>query len=104
LPVLQAWLDPDIPTDGDYFTVDRAIPQVDDSTGASFDDIHGAGLRAVFDLADLDQSRFVIAGGQSGNPMSSHYADFIESWRDGVYFTILGRGRNRLTLNPSHPA
>jgi len=36
--------------------------------------------------------------------MSSHYADFIESWRDGVYFIILGRGRNRLILNPSHPA
>jgi penicillin amidase len=104
LPVLQAWLDPDIPTDGDFFTVDRAVPQVDDPTGASFDDMHGAGLRAVFDLGDLDRSRFVIAGGQSGNPMSSHYADFIGSWRDGVYFAILGRGRNRLTLNPSHPA
>lgn len=103
LPVLQTWLDPQIPTEGDYFTVNRAVPQVDDPTGASFDDVHGAGLRAVFDLAALDRSRFVIAGGQSGNPMSSHYADFIESWRDGAYFTIVGRGRNRLTLNPDRP-
>lgn len=104
LPVLQAWLDPNIPTDGDFFTVGRAVPQVEDPTGASFDNVFGAGLRAVFDLADLDRSRFVIAGGQSGNPVSSHYGDFIKSWRDGVYFTILGRGRNRLTLNPGHPA
>jgi len=35
--------------------------------------------------------------------VSSHYGDFIESWRDGVYFTILGLGRNRLTLNPGNP-
>ena len=103
LPVLQGWLDPHIPTDGDYFTVDRAVPRVDDPTGAAFDDIDGAGMRAIFDLADLDRSRFVVTGGQSGNPLSTHYADFIEFWRDGASFTILGRGRDRLILNPDHP-
>ena len=65
-----------LPADGDNFTLNRASPRVEDSTGARFDDIHGASLRAIFDLADLDRSRFVIAGGQSGNPRLRHYADF----------------------------
>ena len=48
-----------------------------------FAHIHGAGFRAVYDLGDLDRSRFVIATGQSGNPLSPHYRDFLQRWRDG---------------------
>lgn len=42
--------------------------------------------RTVIDLADLDRSRYAIAGGQSGNPLSRHYADQLERWRraDGI--------------------
>ena len=50
---------------------------------AAFRQVHGAGLRAVYDLADLDASRFVIATGQSGNPLSSHWGDFLELWQQG---------------------
>ncbi|NMM43975.1 penicillin acylase family protein [Rhodospirillaceae bacterium KN72] len=56
-----------------------------------FDHVHGAGFRAIYDLNDLDNSRFALAGGQSGNPFSSHYADLLEPWRDGRYFRIPGR-------------
>jgi penicillin amidase len=40
-------------------------------------------LRAVFDLSDLSQSRFVLCGGQSGNPWSDHYADQFPLWQAG---------------------
>ena len=64
------------------------IPQAQGGTAvadddAPFADIHGPGLRAVYDLADLDQSLFVIATGQSGNPLSPYYRDFVRLWRDG---------------------
>jgi penicillin amidase len=40
----------------------------------------------VIDLADVERSRFVVAGGQSGNPLSPHYDDLLELWvrGDGV--------------------
>jgi len=46
----------------------------------------------------------VIAGGQSGNPVSAHYADFAPLWRDGQYVTMVGTASNRLRLEPEvHP-
>jgi penicillin amidase len=42
-----------------------------------------ANQRAVIDLADPERSRFVLAGGQSGNPLSAHYADLFALWRRG---------------------
>ena len=52
--------------------------------------IHGPGYRAVYDLGDLDRSRYVIAMGQSGNPFSVHYADLSGSWRDGRMIELAG--------------
>ncbi len=39
--------------------------------------------RTVIDLGDLERSRFVLAGGQSGNPLSPHYDDLFALWRRG---------------------
>ena len=100
IPLLAGWFDLALPTDGDNFSLNRASPRVDDATGARFDDIHGASLRAIFDLANLDRSRFVICCGQSGNPVSDHYADFAPLWRDGQYVTMVGTVSNRLRLEP----
>jgi penicillin G amidase len=40
--------------------------------------------RTVVDLGDPDRSRYVLAGGQSGNPLSPHYADLLALWRRGA--------------------
>jgi penicillin amidase len=100
IPVLRDLLHDPIATDGDNFTVNRATPRVDFQS-VVYPDVHGAGLRVVFDLADLDRSRFIIAGGQSGNLLSPHYGDQIERWRDGQYIEITGSGDEVLTLVPS---
>lgn len=42
-----------------------------------------ANLRAVFDLADPGAGRFVLCGGQSGNPLSPHHADQLPLWLAG---------------------
>jgi penicillin amidase len=39
--------------------------------------------RLVVDLADLDRSRSVLPGGQSGHRASPHYADQIGAWLEG---------------------
>jgi penicillin amidase len=100
LPGLAGLFDVALPADGDNFSVNRASPLVKDEGGAAFDDIQGASLRAIFDLTDLSRSRFIIAGGQSGNPVSAHYADFTRPWRDGRYVTIVGSEQTSLRLIP----
>jgi penicillin amidase len=42
-----------------------------------------ASLRMVVDVGDWDASRFSLPGGQSGNPLSPHYADQVNPWRRG---------------------
>ncbi|MCL6649406.1 MAG: penicillin acylase family protein [Chloroflexi bacterium] len=37
-------------------------------------------VRQIYDLADWDRSRVVLPGGQSGSPLSRHYADQLPDW------------------------
>lgn len=52
-------------------------------TGSDAGDFHsdfGSGFRAIYDLADLNRSHFVIAPGQSGHPLSPHFGDLAPLW------------------------
>jgi penicillin amidase len=49
-----------------------------------FASTHAASFRALFDLADLDRSRFIVATGQSGSPLSRHYRDLTALWSAGA--------------------
>jgi penicillin amidase len=89
IPVLRDFGDLAIAADGGNDTVNRGAMRVANSDHP-FADIHGPGYRAVYDLADPDASMFEIATGQSGNPLSPHYADFLERWRDGLARPLTG--------------
>jgi penicillin amidase len=52
---------------------------------APFKTMVGPSYRQIVDLGDPDASRWIIAGGVSGDPRSSHYADQIEPWLRGEY-------------------
>ena len=43
-----------------------------------------ASYRQVIDLADFNNSRSTIYGGQCGHPLSRHYDDRIPGWLAGV--------------------
>ena len=95
-----------VETDGGFFTVNRGSTSTRDPANP-FRHVHGAGFRAVYDLADLDNSRFVIATGQSGNIWSRHWGDLVELWRDGGSLrlagdrgTLISAGAEVLTLTP----
>ncbi len=66
-----------------------------------------ANTRCVIDLGDPSASRFSLAGGQSGNPLSPHYRDLYELWLEGdgapMPWTepeIAAAARATLTLEP----
>jgi len=42
-----------------------------------------ASLRFVVEVGDWDNARFVLPGGQSGNPFSPHYDDMLPLWQRG---------------------
>ncbi len=80
------------PTGGDGETISRGGMR--DSGG--FAHLHGAGLRAAFDLADPDGALVMIATGQSGHPLSDRWGDLVEPWRRGLTLR-LGRVPERET-------
>lgn len=47
---------------------------------------HGPGLRIVVSMEQPVKAWIAYAGGQSGNPGSPHYDDFVETWANGDYF------------------
>lgn len=89
VPGLRELFGTTVATDGGPFTVNRGTAQFAGGDDL-FAHIHGPGLRAVFDLADLDASQFMIASGQSGHPLSAYYVDTTPAWRDGATLTLSG--------------
>ncbi|WP_366656383.1 penicillin acylase family protein [Fodinicurvata sp. EGI_FJ10296] len=89
LPIVRSIIDLSVETDGGFYTINRGGYRVS-RTDQPFGHVHGAGLRAVFDLHDLDNSRFIIATGQSGNPLSDNYGNMVLRWREGDTITIHG--------------
>lgn len=77
-----------VPIGGDSNTVSQAGVR----PLAPLDFTHNiANLRTTFDVTDWSNSRFVLAGGQSGNPLSPHYADQFELWQKGEGIPIAWR-------------
>jgi penicillin amidase len=48
-----------------------------------FRNVHAAGLRVVYDFADLDRSLMIISTGQSGHPFSRYYDHLSGLWARG---------------------
>lgn len=84
-PVLTDWFTIETPVPGDGSTVNVAHSSW---RSGGYSVFHGASYRALYDLSDLDGSRYMITTGQSGNPMSRHYDDLAPMWGRGEYIEI----------------
>ncbi len=78
LPVVGPLTTASIEQPGDDTTVYRGSTRSD-----GFASVHGAGFRGVYDLADLERSRFIAVPGQSGHQLARHARDKMRRWRDG---------------------
>lgn len=70
---------------GDANTVSQAAVDMLDPTA---NPLFIASMRAVIDVGNWDASQFSLPGGQSGNPLSPHYADLLPFWRRGKGVSI----------------
>ena len=104
LPVIGSLFNVRIPSPGGQETVNRAAMRFSSNTDP-YGQGHGPGLRALYDLADLDASRFMIGPGQSGRLFSDNRSSLAEKWRDGAYLTLgpLSAPSHVLTLKPEQP-
>lgn len=87
IPVLNRIFDLRIDASGGPFTVNRGDYNVGDKQ-APFAQIHGASLRAIYNLDDLDRSLYIHTTGQSGNPLSRFFDNFVRPWRDIEYIPM----------------
>ena len=95
-----------VSSSGGFYTLDRGggaevVPDL------PFARTHGGGFRGLYDLANPDKSRFMIATGESGHVFSRHYGDLTPLWNDVKSITLAGSeselkaaGAQELTLEP----
>jgi penicillin amidase len=81
IPVLRDWLEVSIPAPGAYDTLNRGPSTIRDDANP-FEQRYGAGLRIITDLASPEDARIMATPGQSGHPLSIHFADLLHRWRD----------------------
>jgi penicillin amidase len=103
VPVVKDILHVSVPTAGGFDTVNRGSPDVRDETHPYFQKF-GSGLRVVTDMAVPAESRMIVVPGQSGNPLSQHFSDLLQRWRDYQYL-VPGQAPPvaTLTLDPAPP-
>ena len=80
IPIMRDWLGIGIPTSGGYDTLDRGPSTIRDDA-QPFAQRFGAGLRIITDLATPNDAIMMVTPGQSGNPLSGHFADLLRRWR-----------------------
>jgi len=72
-------------TGGNNTTVNNSEYSLNDP----FEAVIGASMRMIVDLAAPDICYVVLAGGQSGQPLSPHYADQAVLWQSGGYHQLI---------------
>lgn len=103
VPVLRWVFHRSIANGGNRYTVNVAPTNIKQA----YEQTHSPSYRQIIDLSNLGQSRFSQTTGQSGNPLSPHYADLVETHRD-VHYLPMTFGREQasgdlLRLEPVHP-
>lgn len=105
VPALARWFELRTPVGGDTYTVNvsRVSLKPDASTGELYLNDHGPSLRALYDVADPTQSRFMHSTGQSGILLSPLYRSFVGRWTDVSYVRVWPHEapQHVLTLSPA---
>ena len=60
---------------------------------------HGPSWRMIVSMTDNIEAYGVYPGGQSGNPGSKYYDNFIDSWAKGKYYNLLFLTEDKIKTN-----
>ena len=82
-PIIGGFLNREISNNGTFQSVDVAGYNPD-----TFIQTAGPSYREIVDASNMDGSRFIHPMGQSGDPFSRHYDDFLPLWRDVKYIPM----------------
>lgn len=87
---LARWFELRTPVGGDTYTVNAARVALRGAPGSVelYAGEHGAGLRAIYDLARPARSRFMLSSGQSGLPFSPDYRNLVDRWSRVEYLPL----------------
>ena len=106
MPVLSGIFNREVEASGGDFTIRRGGFRW--AAARPFAAVHGSAYRAIYSLADLDASLYVISTGESGNLFSPWYDDQVALWARGDYFRIPtsrraveAAAKHRLVLQPA---
>jgi penicillin amidase len=104
IPILRDLVHVAIPTSGGSDTVDVGVSTIRDDRDP-YAQLFGAGLRIVTDLAHPSGAEMIAVPGQSGNPLSRHFADLLMRWRRFQWLVPgAASGVHVLHLVPQHSA
>jgi penicillin amidase len=84
VPGLERLVDLKLAREGCAETINLSAGGYDAQSGEYLSTV-GPSLRALYDLAEPERSRFLVTPGQSGNPLSARYRDLAEPWSRGEY-------------------
>ena len=87
VPSLARYFELRLPSPGDTYTVNVGRNNLRDDA-APYTNHHAASLRALYDLSNLENSRFMHSTGQSGNILSPLYSNFAQRWVDAAYLPM----------------
>lgn len=87
VPALARYFELRQASPGDAYTVNVGRNNLRDEA-APYANHHAASLRALYDLSDLEKSRFIHSTGQSGNLLSPLYGNFAQRWVDVAYLPM----------------
>jgi penicillin amidase len=90
IPLLAKVFDIRVPVPGDSFTVNVGHYNLR-SKNDLFVTNEAPSLRALYDLSNLDNSRFIQSTGQSGNVLSPLYRNYTQRWADMKYLPMTTR-------------
>jgi penicillin amidase len=90
LRALAPWFELRVPSGGDNWTLNagRVGMKPDAVSGELYLNEQAPSLRALYDLGDPSQSRFMHSTGQSGLPWLRHYRSFVGPWSRVEYLPL----------------
>jgi penicillin amidase len=87
IPIIKFWFEISAPSPGDMHTVNVGRMNFNDPK-EPYASTLAPGMRAIYDLSNLNESVFIGFGGQSGWIQSGRYQNYMDAWQKNQYLPL----------------